>query len=72
MFVVDNATGAVVKDVEVKGHWSLPGVFSESDATVIGYTSGAGEAKLDSERFTDKKVLHKIYGDRGIERWRTT
>jgi len=54
---VDNATGAVVKDVEVKGHWSLPGVFSESDDTVIGYTSGAGEAKLDSERFTDKGTI---------------
>ena len=57
VFVVDKATGAVVKDVEVKGHWSLPGVFSESDATVIGYTSGAGEAKLDSERFTEKGTI---------------
>jgi hypothetical protein len=57
VFVVDKATGAVVKDVEVKGHWSLPGVFSESDDTVIGYTSGAGEAKLDSERFTEKGTI---------------
>ena len=57
VYVLDKATGAVVKDVEVKGHWSLPGVFSESDDTVIGYTSGAGEAKLDSERFTEKGTI---------------
>ena len=56
MFVVDS-TGVAVKDVAVEGRWSLPGVDSEAGDTVIGYTSGAGEAKLDSERFKDKGTI---------------
>jgi hypothetical protein len=55
--VVDKTTGAVVKDVLVKGHWFLPGVNSVSGDTVIGYTVGNGEAKLDSERFKDKGTI---------------
>ena len=49
VFVVDSA-GDAVKDVAVKGQWSLPGGDSYM---VSGYTSGAGEAKLDSERFKE-------------------
>jgi hypothetical protein len=38
----------------VKGQWSLP----DGDVyTVSGYTSGAGEAKLDSERFKQSGTL---------------
>jgi hypothetical protein len=47
--------GAVVKNAEVKGLWSLPG--SNTEYSVIGYTTGAGEAKWDSERFTDKGTI---------------
>jgi hypothetical protein len=47
VFVVDS-TGVAVKDVAVEGRWSLPGV---DDYTVTVYTSGVGEAKIDSERF---------------------
>jgi hypothetical protein len=49
VFVVDS-NGDALKDVAVKGEWSLP----DGDVyTVSGYTSGAGEAKLDSERFKE-------------------
>ena len=54
VFVVDN-TGGAVKDVAVKGRWSLPG---GDDYMVSGYTSGAGEAKLDSERFKESGTLY--------------
>jgi hypothetical protein len=58
VIVVDKTTEAVVKDVTVKGQWSLPGVVnSDPDDTVIGYTNGVGEAKLDSKRFVDKGTI---------------
>ena len=47
VFVVDDA-GVAVKDVAVEGQWSLP---DNVEYTVTVYTSGAGEAKIDSERF---------------------
>jgi hypothetical protein len=47
VFVVDGADVAV-KDVAVEGKWSLPGI---GEYTVTVYTSGVGEAKIDSERF---------------------
>jgi hypothetical protein len=50
VFVVDSTTGDALKDVAVQGQWSLPGGDSYM---VSGYTSGAGEAKLDSERFKE-------------------
>jgi hypothetical protein len=54
VFVVDN-TGGAVKNVAVKGRWFLPGL---GDYAVSGYTSGAGEAKLDSERFKEPGTLY--------------
>ena len=55
VFVVDS-TGEALKDVAVKGQWSLPGV---GDYYIVsGYTSGAGEAKLDSERFKEPGTLY--------------
>jgi hypothetical protein len=47
--------GAVVKNAEVNARWSLPG--SNTEYSVFGYTTGAGEAKWDSERFTDKGTI---------------
>jgi hypothetical protein len=54
VFVVDG-NGNALKDVAVKGRWLLPG---GDDYTVSGYTSGAGEAKLDSERFKEPGTLY--------------
>ena len=54
VFVVDSTANDAIKDVAVKGEWSLPG----GDLyTVSGYTSGAGEVKLDSERFKQSGTL---------------
>jgi hypothetical protein len=47
VYVVDGA-GVPVKDVAVVGKWSLPDAVAY---TVTVYTSGVGEAKIDSERF---------------------
>ena len=57
VIVEDKATGAVFKDVTVKGEWSLPGTNLDSSDIVIGSTGGNGEVKLDSERFTDKGTI---------------
>ena len=54
VFVFD-ITGGAVKDAAVKGRWSLPGL---GEFAVSGYTSGAGEAKLDSERFKQPGTLY--------------
>jgi hypothetical protein len=52
VFVVDDA-GIAVKDVAVEGKWSLP-LPDGGEYAVTAYTSGAGEAKIDSERFKVK------------------
>ena len=58
VFVVDN-TGGAVKNVTVKGQWSLGGDQNvEIGKPVIGYTNGKGEAKLDSERFKQSGSLY--------------
>jgi hypothetical protein len=53
--IITDKSGAVVKNAEVEGYWSLPGFNAEN--TVVGYTTGAGEAKWDSERFVDSGTL---------------
>jgi hypothetical protein len=54
--VIIDDKGAVVKGAEVKGKWSLPGFNTESREIV--YTNGAGEAKWDSDRFSDAGTLY--------------
>jgi hypothetical protein len=53
--IIVDEFGTAIKNAEVKGLWSLPGF--EIEKTVIGYTTGAGEAKWDSERFVDIGTL---------------
>ena len=49
--IVIDERGKAVKNAKVKGQWSLPG--SNAEITVVGYTTGAGEVKWDSDRFVD-------------------
>jgi hypothetical protein len=56
--VVDGA-GAAVKNVTVRGQWSLRGDQNvDIGEPAVGYTNGKGEAKLDSERFAVTGTLY--------------
>jgi hypothetical protein len=53
--IVIDERGNVVKNAQVKGRWSLPGFNIEHP--VVGQTTGAGEVKWDSERFSNGGTL---------------